>query len=228
MFWGKLLTLASSCTLFAQSALAAVTVYGQTPLGVTLTGPAGSTYTGLPAYDTTTLTPPVINPLPGPYFLQLTSDVNAVGGVSIPMKGTFIGFSIEVSVVNQIREFSQRPAEEQRWTEYRTLVGKNSSFIQVPFLNLMSTLASRAGEVHIRVGGNTQDYATLVDFLDNGNVIHKLEAVANNPTSTPILMFTRDLLYMMNNISSFVPVKWYLGQCPFLTCFTSRRSKFHS
>lgn len=105
MSWGRLLTLASSCALFAQSTLA-VTVYGQTPLGVTQTAQPGSAYTGLPAYDTTTLTPPVISPLPGPYSLQLTSDVNAVGGVSIPINGTFFGFSIEVSVATQICEFT--------------------------------------------------------------------------------------------------------------------------
>lgn len=105
MSWGKLLALASSCVLFAHSALA-VTVYGQVPLGATQTLQPGALYTGLPAYDPTTLTPPVIDPLPGPYSLQLTSDVNAVGGVSIPVNGTFFGFSIEVSVVNQIREFA--------------------------------------------------------------------------------------------------------------------------
>ena len=80
----------------------------------------------------------------------------------------------------------------------------------------MATIASRGGEVHIRVGGNTQDYATLVDSLDNGNVIQKLNAVANNPTSTPTLSFTRDLLYMMSNISHFVLVEWCLGQRIFL------------
>jgi hypothetical protein len=69
----------------------------------------------------------------------------------------------------------------------------------------MSTLASRSGEVHVRVGGNTQDYATLVDSLDQGNVIHKLSIDTNNPTATPTLLFTRDLLYMMSNISGFVP-----------------------
>lgn len=102
-------------------------------------------------------------------------------------------------------------------------MGKNSSFIQVPFLNLMGTLASRSGEVHVRVGGNTQDYATLVDFLDQGRVIEKLSDDLGNPTDTPPLLFTRDLLYMMNNISSFVPVKWYLGQCLF-PCVRSRVS----
>ena len=78
----------------------------------------------------------------------------------------------------------------------------------------MATLASRGGEVHIRVGGNTQDYATLIDSLPQGNVIHKMAQETNNPTATPTLFFTRDLLYMMNNISHFVPVKWYLGRRP--------------
>jgi hypothetical protein len=110
MSWGKLLTLASSCALLAQSALA-VTVYGQVPLGATQTAQPGASYTGLPAYDTTTLNPPAISPVPGPYSLQLTSDVNAVGGVSIPVNGTFFGFSIEVSVVNQIREFTRCSVE---------------------------------------------------------------------------------------------------------------------
>ena len=112
MTWGKLL-LASSCALFAQSALA-VTVYGQVPLGATRTLQPDASYTGLPAADPTTLIAPVISPIPGPYFLQLTNDVNAVGGVSIPVNGTFYGFSIEVSVVNQIREFPHRLAEGKR------------------------------------------------------------------------------------------------------------------
>ena len=91
-------------------------------------------------------------------------------------------------------------------------VGKNASFIQVPFLNLMSTLAARSGEVHVRIGGNTQDYATLVDNLDQGRVIDKLSDDLGNPTDTPPLLYTRGLFYMMSNISDFVPVKWYLGQ----------------
>ena len=99
----------------------------------------------------------------------------------------------------------------------------------MPFLNLMATLASRSGEVHIRVGGNTQDYATLVDSLSQGDVIQKLSVDPNNPTSTPTLLFTRDLLYMMNNISNFVPVKWYLGQSlSFLNYFSSRRFELSS
>ena len=79
----------------------------------------------------------------------------------------------------------------------------------------MSTLAARSGEVHVRIGGNTQDYATLVDYLDQGRVIDKLSDDLGNPTDTPPLLYTRGLFYMMSNISNFVPVKWYLGQCLF-------------
>lgn len=111
MSWGLFLLAASACALFAQSALA-VTVYGQTPLGATQTLQPGATYTGLPAYDPTVLNPPPMAPIPGPYSLQLTNDVNAVGGVSIPLNGTFYGFSIEMSVVNQICESYPPPSSE--------------------------------------------------------------------------------------------------------------------
>ena len=83
----------------------------------------------------------------------------------------------------------------------------------------MLFLASRSSEVHDRIGGNTQNYATLADSLNQGNDIQNLSVDPNNPTPTPTLLFTRDLFYMMNNISNFVPVKWYLS---FLTYFASR------
>jgi len=86
----------------------------------------------------------------------------------------------------------------------------------------MSTLAARGGEVHVRIGGNTQDYATLVDYLDQGRVIDKLSEDTGNPTDTPPLLYTRGLFYMMSNISNFVPVKWYLGQYHFLDSSSQR------
>jgi hypothetical protein len=58
-----------------------------------------------------------------------------------------------------------------------------SSFLQVPFLNLMSSLAQRGGRVNIRVGGNTQDYATLVPSLPNGKMIQKQNTGNTNPVS---------------------------------------------
>jgi hypothetical protein len=56
-----------------------------------------------------------------------------------------------------------------------------SSFLQVPFLNLMSSLVQRGGRVNIRVGGNTQDYATLVSSLPNGEMIQKEQTGNTNP-----------------------------------------------
>lgn len=48
-----------------------------------------------------------------------------------------------------------------------------SSFINVPFLNLLANIVERAGRIHIRLGGNTQETASLVDHLDGGHVIEK-------------------------------------------------------
>lgn len=106
MSWGKAIVLVSSWAICIQSVLA-VTIYGQTPLGFTRSASgAASSYTGLPAYNTTILIPPVIDPAPSPYSLQLTNNVSAVEGVSIPVNGPFYGFSIEFSVVNQIGELT--------------------------------------------------------------------------------------------------------------------------
>jgi hypothetical protein len=101
--------------------------------------------------------------------------------------------------------------------------------IQVPFLNLMANLQQRAGSVKIRVGGNTQETATLVESTPDGRILEKDIHGVSNPvclvsiciicarltpreqTQTPPLIFTPDLLYMMGNISSFVNIRWYLG-----------------
>ena len=45
----------------------------------------------------------------------------------------------------------------------------------------MSLLTARGGAVHIRVGGNTQDYATLVDSLPDGKAIEKDKTNTTNP-----------------------------------------------
>lgn len=47
----------------------------------------------------------------------------------------------------------------------------------------MSLLAQRAGQVVIRVGGNTQDYATLVPQTNDGKMIEKQSIDPNNPVS---------------------------------------------
>lgn len=74
-------------------------------------------------------------------------------------------------------------------------VGKNSSFIQVPFLNLMMNLQERAGLVLIRLGGNTQEYATMVDSLDNGKAIMKQQASNTQTVRCSLLFSTFSLTY---------------------------------
>ena len=57
----------------------------------------------------------------------------------------------------------------------------DSSYIQPPFLNLMSLVAERAGRIHIRVGGNTQETARMVMSLPDGKAIEKQKVDTNNP-----------------------------------------------
>jgi hypothetical protein len=76
---------------------------------------------------------------------------------------------------------------------------------------LMSNMKERAGQILIRVGGNTQETATLVSVLPNNSMIAKNTADVSNPTLSPALLFTTEVLYTLANISSLVNVKWYLG-----------------
>lgn len=48
----------------------------------------------------------------------------------------------------------------------------------------MSNLVSRGGKVQIRVGGNTQETATLVDSLSDGRALEK----DNDNTSNPVCL----------------------------------------
>lgn len=87
---------------------AEVTVYNHPALSLYHTGSstsaaADASFTGLAAYDPTVLNPPAVpNPAPPTNFdIRLT---NGIAGLSIPQSGNFLGFSIEMSVVNQVRE----------------------------------------------------------------------------------------------------------------------------
>ncbi|KAI0791077.1 glycoside hydrolase family 79 protein [Abortiporus biennis] len=196
-----LLLLASGITYVR----AGVTVYGQTPVGFTATTSAGvaatpasgaaqSTSTTYKAYDQTVLTPPALpSPLPATQFqINLQPTVQTVQGAGIAVSGALFGLSIEMSVVTQV-------------------LGINGSFIQVPFLNMINLISERAGRIHIRVGGNTQDTARYVDSLADQKMIEKQGIDPNNPTATPALVYTMELFYVMANISSMVNAKWYLG-----------------
>ncbi|KAE9392594.1 hypothetical protein BT96DRAFT_864152 [Gymnopus androsaceus JB14] len=110
-------------------------------------------------------------------------------GLSIPQSGAFMGFSIEMSVANQVC----------------------GDILQVPFLNLMATIQQRSGQVRVRIGGNSQETASQVDTLPDGKVLEKDLNGATNPTQTPPLVFTPDLLNMMRNISELINVRWFIG-----------------
>lgn len=49
----------------------------------------------------------------------------------------------------------------------------------------MANIRDRCGAVHIRVGGNTQEYATLVDSLPDGEILQKSISAVNNPVRCP-------------------------------------------
>jgi hypothetical protein len=90
----------------------------------------------------------------------------------------------------------------------------------VPFLNLVQNVVSRAGGMQIRVGGNTQENAKLVDSLPNGTILAKDYTNIFNPTGTPPIDYTRDLIYMLANVSNLVNVDWYLGRFLFFLIFS--------
>lgn len=151
-----------------------------------------ATYTGEAAYNPKVLiAPPAPDPATTNVQINLAPTVQQAG-LSIPLKNPFFGFSIEMSVSAQV-------------------YGKNSSFINVPFLNLMANVVERAGEVHIRCGGNTQESAAMVDSNPNGGMISKDYSSVTGTTNTPPIDYTVELIYLLSNISSLVNVKWFLG-----------------
>ena len=55
----------------------------------------------------------------------------------------------------------------------------------MPFLNLLASIKQRAGAVHIRLGGNTQDFAYYVESLEDGHALGKeLKELRNGPVSS--------------------------------------------
>lgn len=96
-------SLAFVLLVFSSLVNASVTVYHQVPLGDSSSTSAAATYTGAAAYDPTVLTPPPVpTGLTTQFGIQLSSSSATVQGLSIPQKGSFMGFSIEFTVVNQI------------------------------------------------------------------------------------------------------------------------------
>ncbi|KAJ6590260.1 hypothetical protein B0H10DRAFT_2233745 [Mycena sp. CBHHK59/15] len=129
-------------------------------------------YMGVEAFNPTTL---ILPPVPLPSILttipvQLQN--GRTPGLSIMQLGSFLGFSIEMSMLNQV-------------------LGKNSTLIQVPFLNLMVTIQQCAGLVMIRVSGNTQESAKLVDSLPGNRIIQKNLSA---PFNLSIVKVSQDIL----------------------------------
>ena len=73
-----------------------------------------------------------------------------------------------------------------------TFTNVGSSYLQVPFLNLMANLRQRAGSVRVRVGGNTQDTATLVASTPDGAALEKDYGSSQNPVRICVCETTRD------------------------------------
>ncbi|KAH8804201.1 glycoside hydrolase family 79 protein [Flagelloscypha sp. PMI_526] len=141
--------------------------------------------------------PPLPNPMPNlAPFIQLNKAPPA--GVSIKLPSAFLGFSIEISVANQV-------------------LGHNSSLIEPTMLNLLHNIAQRSGTVNVRVGGNTQDHATVDEAGTHPELDRKIlwkdhaNANSNNPTATPPVYLSRDFFYLLSNISALTDVHWYLG-----------------
>lgn len=91
------------CLSFFRVVHASVTVYGiEGALTTAITTASSATYTGPQAYNPILLqAPPLPNPAPANTFnIQLANAVPV--GSSIKLPGSFMGFSIEFSVLNQV------------------------------------------------------------------------------------------------------------------------------
>ena len=136
--------------------------------------------------------PAAPNPLPALDFaVQLDYSGNPVAGIPVP--GSFLGISIEMSLSEAV-------------------IGRNASWLRPQFLNLMSTLKERGGPPVLRVGGNSQEKAYLVEDIGNG--AHSTERQLfgpRTPTNTPTLLFTKAIFEAMRAVSDILDIHWYLG-----------------
>ena len=89
----------------------------------------------------------------------------------------------------------------------------NSSIFAVPFLNLMSNLEERAGGVAIRLGGNTQEYSSMVDSLLKGATFSKFAFTSNRIVSWLAIslesLFT--ILSTSRTDTDYLVYDWYIS-----------------
>ncbi|KAG1838962.1 chitin synthase III catalytic subunit-domain-containing protein [Suillus tomentosus] len=70
----------------------------------------------------------------------------------------------------------------------------------------MANLRQRRGSIKVRVDGNTQETATLVASTPDGAALEKDYGKVSNPTATPPLVFTSEIIKMMAEISALTDV----------------------
>lgn len=179
----------------------ALTVYTSLPgsIPTQFLGPDGQ-YTGLPAFDPVQQTapaPPAATAAP----ITITLPTGNVPGLNAKQhRPDYVGISLEMSVSDRV-------------------MGRNGTFLNPIFLNHLQNLRARSGNVAIRVGGNSQEQATIIPAWAPlvGPTINKTANPVQVPgfTSSPLLTVSEDLLYAMNNISALVGAEWYFG-LPFL------------
>lgn len=196
----KLVAILTSLAL-ANSISAQVTVYTVKPsptTTVTSRAPDAS-WTGLPVYDPLQLIPPA-PPSPAVTAVNIPIPPNSAAlhasnlSLSIPQKGNFLGFSVELSVADSI-------------------MGASGDHLKPEFLNYLNNIQVRAGSgAVVRVGGNTQDNSTIYPqgFRD-GKEIEKIRAPGASVTTTPWINYSPGLLYTMANISRLTHAEWYFG-----------------
>ncbi|CDZ97104.1 Glycoside hydrolase, superfamily [Phaffia rhodozyma] len=180
------------------------TLAGQTTTATASASAASATSTA--AYSAAILTPPSPpgdQPTSMTWSLWESTDalVDPARGnakVSVAQKGNFMGFSVELSVANQV-------------------LGPSSIELRAPFLNYLQNLRSRTQSgARIRIGGNSQEGSIMypVDELPGGGAggsfLEKASSTATT-TNTPDVLYTEDLVYAMMNVSSLVNTEWYFG-----------------
>ncbi|KAH7103137.1 hypothetical protein BKA62DRAFT_69091 [Auriculariales sp. MPI-PUGE-AT-0066] len=154
----------------------------------------GAPYTGWEAYNDNQ--PCVAPPLPDPKpAVDFTVPLDYGGnpqnaGVEVP--GSFLGISIEMSLAE-------------------ALIGPNSSWVWPQFLNLMSNLKERGGSPVLRLGGNSQEKAYIVDELAGGHSIERHVIGPSSFTNTPTLVFTKGIVEAMKVASDLIGIKWFMG-----------------
>jgi len=148
----------------------------------------GYTYSGWQAYDpgNPVAVPPLPTPAPANDF-TVTLDYSGTPTAGIPVPGAFLGISIEMSLAEAV-------------------IGPNASWVRPQFLNLMSTLVSRGGAPVLRVGGNSQEKAYLVDSLASGASSERHSIGPSSFTNTPTLVYTKGIVEAMRQASDLLGI----------------------